>query len=333
MSAVHHHSSWGATSSGLTRGRIELTQGNPTSFSAKKRSVALSLMCYEQIAKRTLDNVRARALDMIKAPATGSAGFRVGTASSIEDVAASFIPVADDSKSSAKKGPKDPAQAQMASLCALTRLSPTEYTVCVKMAKTFAMNYFTGIGNPVFAYSSKKAEIERWHAETTLAMINFGYASLGMSRSSDPVRFSDEDLAFFGITASPVDPATISCLSFALLQAKERGAAGVIFNRTSADAALYDVDNYLRGLKYRTVDAPDEGDLVVYFNKGKPMHVGYFGEDGRVHSKLGLANPYSHHHRLFDVFPAFGNDVVFYRKSPALFSDEELAAEEGKAEK
>lgn len=335
MSTVHHHSSWGATRSGLTRGRIELGQGNPISFSAIKRSVSASLSCYQIIVKGTLDIVRDAALKAIKAP-TGKSSFSMATAGAIEDAAAELTAVAAvavESKTSAKKGKADPANKQMATLCLLTGLSPGEYASCVKMTKAFAGNFFASKGNPIFSYSARKDQIERWHAETSLAMTNFGYTSMSIPCSSDPVSFSTEDLAFFGLDESPVDPTTISCLSFALLQAKERGAAEAIFNRTKADDALRNLDTYLRDLNYRPVDAPDAGDLVVYYNKGKPMHVGYFADDGRVHSKLGLANPYSHRHRLFDVYPEFGNDVVFYRKSSAaLFSETELAAE-GKEEK
>jgi len=344
MSAVHHHSSWGATRSGLARGQIDFGMGKPVSFSAKKSPITMTHACFQEIAKHTLEVVRDAALKAIKAP-TGRSSFSMATNFAIDDAAAELAAVAVESKSSAKKGKVGPVEKEMATLCQLSGLTPPEYATCVKLAKTFASKYFASRypltdGKPMFAYSSTRSDIANWHDQTFLAMTNFSYASVAMACSETPISFSADDLAFFGVAESPVDPTRISCLAFALLQAKDRGAATVIFDRTRADifdrtradAVLHNLDTYLKDLSYRPVDAPDTGDLVVYFNDGRPVHVGYFGEDGRVHSKLGVANPYSHRHRLFDVPAVYGNHVVFYRKSPALFSEAELTAEEGKGE-
>lgn len=173
-------------------------------------------------------------------------------------------------------------------------------------------------GQPVFPYSMKREEVSSWILKTTISMSNHAYSSLGIQQSEKPISFSDEDLKTFEIEEKDVivDPKEMSCFAFAFLRAKEVQAAHIIFKGSGGDAPLVRIFKYLKRFGYSSVQEPQEGDLVVYMtSSNNPTHVGYLTESGKVLSKLGINNPYSHTHQLFDIPPNYGTKVLFFRKN------------------
>jgi len=214
----------------------------------------------------------------------------------------------------------NPKSQQVQQICMINNISEKEFIECVGSAKAVAMSFFKNPSTYTFSYSFNENDLDKWKKDTFINMSNHSYQSLGMLQSSEPVSFTDQDLTAFGLNKEDVssEPKQMSCVAFALLQAKEKAATQLIFQKNS-HMAFSEIIKNLTEWKYRSVDTPDEGDLVVYLNIDAITHIGYFSSSGLVHSKLGSANPYSHHHKLFDVPPTYGKRILFFRKSSALF--------------
>ncbi|MBX7066187.1 MAG: C40 family peptidase [Parachlamydiales bacterium] len=189
---------------------------------------------------------------------------------------------------------------KMTEVTAITGLSQQNVAMVVAIAKKWATEYFSK--DYIFSYD--KNDIENWKKETVAEANNFLYSKLKMKQSEAPVSFAGEDLAAWGLAERDVtaDPATINCLSFALLKAKVIQAANLVFKTVRDDSAMHQIFQRLNQWGYEPVRQPNAGDLVVYLDRNnKATHVGvYMGED-LVHSKIGIANPYSHEHALFAV--------------------------------
>ena len=64
---------------------------------------------------------------------------------------------------------------------------------------------------------------------------------------------------------------------------------------------------------YVEVTHPQTNDLVIYFNEGRPNHLGRFTDNNSVKSKWGRGHIFQH---PLDAVPSFyGNEVRFFRQS------------------
>lgn len=185
---------------------------------------------------------------------------------------------------------------------------------CLNQSKEIAFKFFNQ-----FLYLEmpfKNEEREEWKRSLSLDTLNLCYNEVGLVRSEKPISYAKEDLDFFGIRQSEKvkESTKINCADFAFLKTRERRAKDIIFFLSNFDTRR--LPRLLFDWGYRVVDAPDEGDLVVYFCKGNAVHIGVFTGSGLVESKLGVLNPYSHQHRIFDVPPDYGTIVCFFRKNP-----------------
>jgi len=200
----------------------------------------------------------------------------------------------------------------------MTGLSYQECKTCIQIAANLVRRFYPSItadGKLVFQLNHSSQDVEKWKMEMVIASSNFAYISLGAVQSHQKISFSEVDLKLFNVEKKAVkqDPQKMSCLAFALLQMKELQAKDLIFSGHNDDR-LDGIMPQLINWGYRAVETPDEGDLVIYLINDKPVHAGVYTESGKVHSKLGRQNPYSHQHKLFDILPNLGNQVVFFRK-------------------
>lgn len=104
----------------------------------------------------------------------------------------------------------------------------------------------------------------------------------------------------------------LTSIQFALLQTEDPSAA-------QTNLGITKVMDYLTELGYRSVEAPNEGDLVVYFAGNTPQHIGYFAESGLVLSKWHPQKSYYQQHPLFLVQVPFGLSVTFMHRSEATY--------------
>lgn len=193
-------------------------------------------------------------------------------------------------------------------------ISVTEYNRSVDKAAHIATEFFQIRENCLFEYRCNNKEIDEWQRTTVTKIQNFAYANLGMTPSPEPVNYQREELDFY--KEKPIkDPTSLNCLAFALLKTKEPNASKLIFDECS-DETLNRIFSFLEQWNYHNVEEPSIGDLVIYLNEeGKPSHVGYINDEGLVHSKLGIANPYSHTHHFFDIPAGYGTTLLFFQKS------------------
>lgn len=348
MSCIHQHETWSHSLTGLNRHRLAVgnvtssgekvgeTEVAYTSFSPKNRSKMYQLACHFDIYRKLLDVIQKEALTLTQMKSESPA-FGIRTASTIDLACKAILLLAPQEekgdKKERKEGQKKPMKtSQETAIPPMTcnfpsGLSLQERTNCVMAIRGIIKNYFATNGDPIFSFGLSSQAIQDQIRQIEDGIITNTYTSLGMRRSASPIDFRQEDLAFFGLKKAPYNPKLMNCLAFALLQAKEREAAPVIFDLRTQLQIMERLTDYLVSLNYRPVDAPNEGDLVVYFDDhGRAKHVGYF-TNGLVLSKLGTGEPHSHLHELFTVFPSYGANVVFFRKSATLFSEAELAAE------
>ena len=232
----------------------------------------------------------------------------------------------------------------------MTGVSPTKFSTSTSLAQKIALDFFykdnsynsffdrqkyplnkdllgNQVGQPVFFYNTSREEIGSWVMTATIEMSNYAYHCLKLEQSEKEVSFTDEDLETYKIEKGTtiVDPTKMSCLAFALLQANRflpsawalNMQRDIIFRDSGGDSTLNNLFRFLKRWNYSAVDNPETGDLVVYLSNNNPSHVGFYTQSGKVLSKLGRANPYSHQHKLFDIPPNYGNKVVFFRRNSA----------------
>lgn len=290
-----------------------------TAYSSKLPLMQITLGIYEDICNETFSNLKTQALKQIAKPASqrSSPFFIVYANTSIEAAAQTQLNL--------KKNKK-----KFTAFLLAAGINEKMFDACVESAKKKALAYFEeqhppllpgGQVGPMFTYARTKPEIELMFKKDKLKSLNFGYGSIGNKENADPITFTDQDHVFFGVnkTAKTADPLEMPCHAYALLQAREVQAKDLIFFHTNANKILSDFPHHLMQWGYEPVDAPQEGDLAVYFRNKAPVHVGYTLGNGLIRSKLGYQHHHSHEHQMFNVPPYYGTHVVFFRKkaSPA----------------
>lgn len=308
-----------------------------TAYSPNEANVSMVLCNYALIVDDVIRNIKRSALEKIDPSFMHL--FRLKADSLIKSYAEEL-----------KEGYKTGNSGQILELEALTGVSHTKFPLCAALAEKIAFDFFnkdnpyntffdrekyplninsegTQVGQPVFFYHTPSEEIENWEMTATLEMSNYAYHSLGLKQSEHEVSFSEEELETYKIKRgiNIVDPTKMSCLAFALLQSNRflpsvsglKMQGDIIFHDSWGDRPLNNLFRFLKRWNYSSVETPQAGDLVVYLANEKPTHVGVYTQTGKVSSKLGRANPYSHEHKLFDIPPHYGTKVIFFRMEVA----------------
>lgn len=325
MSSLHHHPFWGAVRGELNQSCLvdESQKCAYYAYSPKEATNLAILTIFTQIADETLKNVVKTAKKNSYDKEGGF--FRVNPTSNIkffqEEIKSDLHQL--NTKQMGKSGSSKKSlmsesekTAQTFDIITKTGLNSAKFQVCIDKAAQIASNYFQQNGNPLFHYRIGGKEIDQWYKKTSMEMSNFAYSAVG-STVQEEVSFLKEELEYFGVLEEniKVDPAAMSCLSFAFLKGRVIQAKDYIFNECP-DKALNNLFQYLNEWNYRSVKDPDEGDFVVYVGDHNiPQHIGVVNSEGHVLSKLGRANPFSHTHKLFDVFGTYGTTILFFRKS------------------
>lgn len=303
MSSLVHHAQWGAIRQELTPKELIIKDRCFHAY-CPKHAVALSILAaYATICDKAVTDVKDRALEMSGTKPLG--GFRVNTVRSIQLVQKEMLP---------SQSPE--SIVKVAQIMKISGITFAEYVECINKATQLAHAYFETKGHPIFLYGSPKEQIVQWAKEVVVDMANAAYLSVGMRASFEKVSFLEEELTFFGMKDKKVkvDPTSLSCVAFALLKTKEKRAVDLIF-KECPDRFLKNLIEHLTEWNYRPVSEPDEGDLVLYLtNENDVDHVGYLSAEGVVHSKIGIRNPFSHHHKIFSIPPGSAT-VLFFRKS------------------
>lgn len=302
MSTVHQSPHWPACKSTLSAGSYVEPQSkyHLSSFTPLKKNTITILTFHADIQDDVLKNIETCAVNKINS-GRGSYFFTIDPINLINEKVEELL-----------NAPLD------ARVVEVTGLSHQEWKTCINIAANLVRRFYPSIaldGKPVFQLNHSSQDVEKWKKEMVIASSNFAYTSLGAVQSHEKISFSEEDLKLFNVEKKAVkqDPQKMSCLAFALLQMKELQAQDLIFSGHNDDR-LDGIVPQLINWGYRAVKTPDEGDLVIYLVNDKPVHAGVYTESGKVHSKLGRQNPYSHQHKLFDILPNLGNQVVFFRK-------------------
>lgn len=270
-----------------------------------KKSGSALFLVYGHIVDDVLTRIGDTALQKIKSTPRSLAGHAFAIRTHL------IHPIIQEWREPASEGKG--GQNQLAKAALLTGLTPDEMVKCTRLAKSLATKFFSQ--DIICSYEETPETMTEWQKNQMVEAQNFLYGSIGMKRSERPVAFTDEDLTAFGIerAAVAVDPTTINCLSFALLKARVAEAADLIFKPLRDDQPMHQLFRNLKRWNFEPVSGdPRSGDLVVYLNSNdKPTHVGVYLGDDRVQSKIGIANPYSHVHRIFDK----EDRAVFFRKA------------------
>lgn len=270
-----------------------------------KKSGSALFYLYGTIVDDVLTRIKDTALQKIKSTPRNQAGHAFAIRRHL------IHPVIQEWSEPATEGKGDQNKVAMAAL--LTGLTPDEMRKCTRLAKVLATNFFSE--DLICSYQETDESMTRWQKTKMVEAQNFLYAGIGMKRSERPVAFTDQDLEAFGVERGvvAVDPTTINCMSFALLKARVAEAADLIFKPLRDDQPMHQLFRNLAKWNFEPVSGnPREGDLVVYLtDDNKPTHVGVYLGDDRVQSKIGIANPYSHVHKLFDI----EDRAVFFRKA------------------
>jgi hypothetical protein len=325
MSSLHHHPMWPAASQELELSSYKYQMGNDfricPGYHPKKAVTYVTLIAIESFSSLTTKNIVDRIGETSSTKGFGL--FRVNPDSSIEDIVTKMIPNIQQVR--ATKGDWVAKKANLTAkvshdkineILRRTGLTFDEYKTCVANASKMTKRYFDE-HQPLFAYGMSKQQAEEWRVQTVLEMGDCAYQQLGLVPCDESVAFSDDELAAFGVKREEIkiDPEAMSCLAFALLKTGELKGKDVIF-KGHRNSVLTNIFQTLEEWNYCPVKYPDEGDLVVYLDdKKEGTHVGYVNAEGKVHSKLGLANPRSHMHKFYDIPAGFGTTLVFFRKS------------------
>ena len=103
----------------------------------------------------------------------------------------------------------------------------------------------------------------------------------------------------------PLDHRGFSCYRYALTE------AGVEINGLLSEEKLLEI---LFSKDFQVVESPDKGDLVLFLNQGKCVHLGIYEGNGYVLSKEGNHSPVAYVKRLEDFSPQYGNEVLYFCK-------------------
>lgn len=162
----------------------------------------------------------------------------------------------------------------------------------------------------IFHKDQKDREIDDWHKAMAVESFNYLYAQLG-AQCCSKATLPQKTLNILGIK----EASFLSCFEYTLAYVDPEVAK--IFREKPTEAEL---DSFLVTQGWRNVTAPDEGDLVIYFNhiSEKICHVGLYTERGTVMSKPGIANTNIFEHQPFDVLGIYGTTVYFMRRSPTV---------------
>jgi hypothetical protein len=310
MSTVHQSPHWPTCKSTLSPGTYVEPQSkyNLSTFTPLKKNTITILSFHADIQDDVLKNIERCAVDRINSR-QGRHFFSIDPKNLIDGKVEELL-----------NAPLD------ARVVEVTGLSYDEWKACITIASNLVRKFYPSIardGKPIFQLNHSLQDVENWKMDMVIQSSNFAYKSLGAQQSQEKISFSAEDLEFFKIKENEVkqNPQKMSCLAFALLQMKEMQAKDLIFSGHN-DERLDGIVPQLIKWGYRAVKTPDEGDLVVYLVNDKPVHAGVYSESGKVHSKLGRFNPYSHHHKLFDLPPNLGNQVIFFRQPTFSFGED-----------
>ncbi|MBS0615508.1 MAG: hypothetical protein JSR58_03030 [Verrucomicrobia bacterium] len=143
------------------------------------------------------------------------------------------------------------------------------------------------------------------------------FRQLGLKQGAVPLVFTKQNYDKFKVAVGVElikSASFLTCFGYVLLQMGELRAKEYIFYRKSS----FDMKFFLPMLidwDYQVVSDPRENDLVVYVDaKNTVQHAGKITREGKVDSKLGIANSFAWEHDLFEVPPHFGSKVIFLRK-------------------
>lgn len=296
MSSACHHASW-CPSSYRASYRI-INEKAICVFSPKETALlSLQITCFSLLVHEVVKRIKAAAGITIKQEKC-CAFFVIDTPTQVEDAVRSFFQIYKDKRFGEKAG-----------------ASSREYVESLNIAKEKINQYFAENGEPSFHVSYTPQLIEEEGDELFAKLIKEGYSQFGLTCSDSPVSFTEEDITIFEVVEKEVSPAKMNCFQSALLQTKDPAAADLIFQKPSKSTCITQAIGHLTALGYRSVEAPNEGDLVVYFDGLSSEHMGYFTESGQVLSKFGEKSPVYHMHALFSV--PLWIEVAFFRKSKA----------------
>jgi len=297
MSALHHDPSWPQVKAGLECDIID----HMRFFRSKKQTEAFILTQYMILATDVADNTKKAAAAHIKGAVSGSTPmFYVNPTRSLKACSQQML------ECYSKKDVRQVLVYRMTGLKPEEQLQGTEKALA--LTRAFFESFQT-----VFSLTENKETLIDWTMNAAVAIANFGYEEMGFIRSDAVISWEPEDLAFFGVDHSDINPTKLNCVQYALLKGRVLQAKEMIFAPPSDEMILEMLERF-KEWGYRRVDMLNEGDLVLYFHNGKPSHMGCFVGDGLIQSKLGLLNSYSHTHPLFSVPMSYGSHVLFYRK-------------------
>lgn len=320
--AVNCTPNWPFIQHNLTCHNLKIAGGVITAFSAKKRRFSFAACCFDDIInglfehfKSTADNARG---------GQGNLSFHFSNAKRKVKMIVSHmgscmrLPLRDRRE--------DGNDSKEAVLTTQER-TVIHFGILIEqqdqILRTLKRNVFAYLkwksrivdGKRVIVLPALAFSVNEWIFKTDLS--NYMHKKWGLKRSKDPANFSFSNLMNFRYSqfGRLPNPVIMNSFAFAFLRAGESQAAGFIFKGIEPNGDFLQI---LIGWGYRPVTAPQENDLVVYFDKGIPTHMGRMLASGRVESKLGVNNPYSHEHDVFDIHPQYGRRVVFMRKMSLL---------------
>lgn len=176
---------------------------------------------------------------------------------------------------------------------------------------------FFGVETPKNHYLFSKDQtgqaIFNWTQQITLEAMDFIYRKMG-AKCLGPVRASEEAIQVLGLTEEKTT--NMSCFQYALMNIDLETAKAFSSGKYKHDT---DLETCLMDRGWRSVQQPDEGDLVVCYNhiQKTAQHAGVYKENGMVESKPGICNPATYELGLYDLLGLYGTSVYFMRRPPA----------------